>query len=964
MPSRVAISYGSAYGHAPAQDGTLRQNSHISKNLDGQVEQRRSRGRSRPKSPVIKAGDTQIQDLKNEFRNENQLAKDEPGAFDGRNQHSMSALNDSNISEKLVDHSATVAQTQRSGNNFAADDTIQSIEHGDPELPNSPHASSNQQYDSPGKPMQEYRSYSLENSIFNDAAFESRQSSVPIGASRGQVPNYHNLRTLQHESDPSYSNNQYKCILEKEFEAGETVTSISKNSSYNAGRTPELSHHEDPITMYNEEKENSNEGSTKARFAKSKPITIRNRKPQKQVSKSRMPIFQNSTLVTSIPSQDIGESSTHEPPLELRPQFPLWKLFRYFFGWKYPQDRFESPIFNEPISLSSGAETVPDRESNFELNCENSQPTYPARIEPTESISYISSLWESIFNTIKPAISCCRTNWLVRMAIALFLLVLAWHVLVLGSSVYRSSGTVLINSEASLLPISGFVSSLFAWLESLSLNQAVPLSDDQFDTIKTELSGKIMSQLQYHLPNAIYVTCDSDGLINIPPHFWQALRELIIGDDELLTLELTDSMDSISERHWNAVASRIHQNGMDGSSSLNIDGVENILKERGPPMWEYWLRQNKQKVAELLHSHLKVDHSGKASNKANVIDKEEMIEFLRTEFFKHRQVMENDLENLQKQLGDISVRISNLPKSMTEPEVKKLVQTHLGDLAAKGQFDSLVQAEIEGFWLGDLQNRINFFSPGNGASTDPRNNSPTWKPTCKLSLWSSWYPFFTHISPHFMGPINALTQFSEPEDCWCAGHANIGKKEDNLPIYDAVTSFQVNTARHIQPEHFVIEHILPDKILDPSAAPKLIEIWAHIENGLRKQDVTDWSHYYFIDPVFRAPPLEDVEFVKIGQFVFSEQDVKRGHRIYSFPALADLGFYTDSFIIRTLGNHGADHTCFYRVRMFGKMHPSAKAIDTDGLRDGAVTDWDKVLAASVTRFAESMTSLPQTELEY
>lgn len=61
MPSRVAISYGSAYGHAPAQDGTLRQNSHISKNLDGQVEQRRSRGRSRPKSPVIKAGDTQIQ---------------------------------------------------------------------------------------------------------------------------------------------------------------------------------------------------------------------------------------------------------------------------------------------------------------------------------------------------------------------------------------------------------------------------------------------------------------------------------------------------------------------------------------------------------------------------------------------------------------------------------------------------------------------------------------------------------------------------------------------------------------------------------------------------------------------------------------------------------------------------------------------------------------------------------------
>ena len=521
-------------------------------------------------------------------------------------------------------------------------------------------------------------------------------------------------------------------------------------------------------------------------------------------------------------------------------------------------------------------------------------------------------------------------------------------------------------------PLSGAVvvaSSILAGLRYVLFGpqQAPGINDEQFETIKTELSGKILDQLKSLLPDAIHVTRNADGKIQIPAHFWQALRELIMDDEYILTLEESDVGEAeITDNHWTAIESRIRLNDMAGKSDLVAVDVARMIEDRIPPMWEHFTRHNDETVTRLLRQYFDTDIKTQIQgavkeaqgNRDEVMSKAKLLEFIRQQFANHRKEMDEDLENIRQRLSRIAQqKVITTPGGLTKAEVDAIVRSYTSKLAGQGQLDSLAAAELEAFWLGDLQNRVNFFSPGNGAYIDGEHLSPTWNPYCKSRVFGAiketWDRAFMRNSVNTLKPPEvALSHSNDVEDCWCAGRSPATRARDSSTTteYNGIATLPITLSRWVQPEYLVIEHMNPGRVLDPGAAPKDIEIWAAVQKSARKRDVVDWSSFEFRDKGYKAPPLQDDEHVKIGQFRFDEADVKRGHKVYAFGgAMAGLGFYTDSFVVRALNNHGSDHTCFYRIRLYGKLMKQDRLLDYyAGV--GRPTDWDSVSAAPTRRF--------------
>jgi hypothetical protein len=125
------------------------------------------------------------------------------------------------------------------------------------------------------------------------------------------------------------------------------------------------------------------------------------------------------------------------------------------------------------------------------------------------------------------------------------------------------------------------------------------------------------------------------------------------------------------------------------------------------------------------------------------------------------------------------------------------------------------------------------------------------------------------------------------------------------------------------PENIVVEHIHPNATIDPDARPRHIEVFARFEFKEEKELVRDYSSNKFPDHIngwdFTPSPLP-ASFVKITQFEYQADELNDGVHVHHInDEFANLGIPTDHIIIRAVSNYGApDHTCFYRVRLFGK----------------------------------------------
>ena len=139
----------------------------------------------------------------------------------------------------------------------------------------------------------------------------------------------------------------------------------------------------------------------------------------------------------------------------------------------------------------------------------------------------------------------------------------------------------------------------------------------------------------------------------------------------------------------------------------------------------------------------------------------------------------------------------------------------------------------------------------------------------------------------------------------------------------------VRLPRFVIPQHVVLEHVDPAATTDPLAMPRDVEVWAMFEEHARRERVLDWMAAQFPQDVGgsngggrQGGGVVGEGWAKIGQFTYEHRAQDDGVFVHALSRdlVERLRAATDVVMIRAVTNYGArDHTCFYRVRMYGEL---------------------------------------------
>ncbi|TGJ84741.1 hypothetical protein E0Z10_g4038 [Xylaria hypoxylon] len=407
-------------------------------------------------------------------------------------------------------------------------------------------------------------------------------------------------------------------------------------------------------------------------------------------------------------------------------------------------------------------------------------------------------------------------------------------------------------------------------------------------------TNELISDLKEEMPESIWVQGNKTGNIKISEDFWHAVKERIERDDSILNLKNSD----ISEDHWRAIKSRIQTGGFEAGSS--IISTEPLSEKKISQSWDKWLKQN--------------DKALKKAVTGVALTKDDFMKLFKQEIaFYHREVHQ-ELAALQDRIKDITERISRLPDevgssgSMTKNEISKLLDSQVSKAVKKAKLDAVAQGLIKGHANDVLANQVNFFGIGAGVSIDPESSSPAWKIPKDFFKSTKWYDKDGYKAQPRMA---AVSPWSQEGECFCAGPdlKGYGRETNNISVI---------VSRNIIPQHLVVDHILSGATLDPGATPKEIEVWVYIEEVTLRNEVQTFSEAQFPDT-----PKEDVlndGYVKIGHFTYEQKDSGDGIQVFKISdEIARMKAITNRIVVRAITNYGADHTCFYRLRLYGEI---------------------------------------------
>ncbi|KAI1335806.1 hypothetical protein F5Y15DRAFT_223539 [Xylariaceae sp. FL0016] len=290
------------------------------------------------------------------------------------------------------------------------------------------------------------------------------------------------------------------------------------------------------------------------------------------------------------------------------------------------------------------------------------------------------------------------------------------------------------------------------------------------------------------------------------------------------------------------------------------------------------------------------------------ISKTEVLKIMRDE-------IQASAGKTEKQMRESHVRLKNLEsqvedlrriRGVSDGEVKALVQQHLAR-ERQAALDGRNQASARQLLL----NQVNFFSGGSGATIDPTYTSTGWR-VPKSHFMST--DFIERAGYKTQPPTQALTAWDDEGECFCAGPDQKGNGA-------GMNTINVLVSRNIVPTWLVVEHISSAQTLDAGAMPKDIEVWASFEEINLRNEVRVFS-----EETFKDTPEEkilDESYVKIHHVTYknsstSEYEVQH---FKMFDQLATMGAFSNHFVVRAINNHGADHTCFYRLRLYGDVIP-------------------------------------------
>ncbi|KXJ88117.1 hypothetical protein Micbo1qcDRAFT_166765 [Microdochium bolleyi] len=462
---------------------------------------------------------------------------------------------------------------------------------------------------------------------------------------------------------------------------------------------------------------------------------------------------------------------------------------------------------------------------------------------------------------------------------------------------------------------------------------------------------KTIESLKSKLPDKIYITTNKAGKPEITQDFWHALRDKIKADDIIVTFEnAKHSSPEISDTLWRAVKSRLDADevfrsiqSQEGSGITQEDLVK-VVDNKLSKSWEGWQERNDAALRDLLADTVK----------GTAMQRDDFIGMLEKEVSVYKQEIQREIVAINSRLAAFQQDFDKLgtqapPNGMTRREVQSMIAATIDNLMSQGGLDAIASGQIRGHATSELYNQVNFFSQGSGAVIDPGLTSKAWTPPAS-SFKSKKYMDRDGYKPQPASTV--LKSWADENECFCAAPLPDGRHLDSNAAGTTASNpaqnlISVLLSRDIVPQHLVVEHILPGATLNPGATPRTIEVWAYVEEMNLRQEVEVFSRTQFPNT-----PVEHVlneGFQKIGHFTYDQNAAlgggsdNAGMQVFKISdELSRMGAVTNHVVVRALDNYGADHTCFYRLRLYGEMPgQGTRAFWADDSVDSGSESWEQ-----------------------
>ncbi|ORY58030.1 uncharacterized protein BCR38DRAFT_353558 [Pseudomassariella vexata] len=448
------------------------------------------------------------------------------------------------------------------------------------------------------------------------------------------------------------------------------------------------------------------------------------------------------------------------------------------------------------------------------------------------------------------------------------------------------------------------------------------------DTQQKKIAG-----IEAELPSVLRVEMDRNGKPRVPLDFWYALKDLMTADDDILTLKHANTASpEISKQHWLAVRQRLQADGSLPSSDkkgVARTEIESAVDERLASRWKSFVRQNANAINEILGHPTASKLTGMSDKEIKAViektiksDKHDMFvtrkdfaDLVKKEMVSHEAEFRSELRDIAARIKEHSAELAKLqertPGGMSHAEITDLVHAAVAKAKSNAKVEAMAKAGIRS-QLEELETQVNFFSQFGGAVIDPTYSSKAWIPQKKTWKGKSWLDQDGYMSGYRpKKPIEALHPWHQEGECFCA---DAGPKGTGV----GTNNISVNIPRDVIPQYLVVEHILPGATLDPGAMPRNIEIWASFDEVDLRKTVSGWSANQW--PQAQEEKTLGSDFVKIGHMVYEKSYTGDGVQVFKFSnALLEMKAASSHVHVRAIDNYGADHTCFYRLRLFGNI---------------------------------------------
>lgn len=451
--------------------------------------------------------------------------------------------------------------------------------------------------------------------------------------------------------------------------------------------------------------------------------------------------------------------------------------------------------------------------------------------------------------------------------------------------------------------------------EIQKLSQQISELEKQFKTLSysNTLHTDTIAELQRILPSSIAVRKVAPASA-IPDNFWPAIREKT-------QLE----------------------------SGSRVDA----------PAWDAFLAKNKASIEALINTKGETIMDNAIATK-RIVSSAEFIELLQQNYDSHQQNYDSlnlDLalftknlehvsrnlqtemrvqhaswwDNLQRATADIT---RDATRDATSQASKVAIERAQRSViiafrqVSKVQLDDLIEQNIMQN-AADALRKVNFFSAALGARVEGGLSSPTQHVKRRFAVLKHIYGYFYGLDEANHHDA-ALRPWYEGGNCWCAAKPTDYELGGRVPKAQLAIKMPVP----MFPTSIAIEHVPISGTLDITSAPMDLELWVQIKDAehreligrtaasmiMFKEGTIDDPKGYISEngkDISRSSVGLPASYVRIASWRY---DINGPNYVQTHDVdieLGDYGVTVQRAVVRARNNWGAEHTCFYRVRLHG-----------------------------------------------